>query len=406
MKTFTSKFILIGVISLVIIAGGAYALKRNVGSITIPAKEPVSEIPVGDTVPFLTVPNGFKIEYYAKNIPGARTLTIDPKGRMLVAQTEKGSITLVEDTDNNGFADKQTVLIEGLAKPHGMITQCDNTTCVLYVAESNALSLFDYNLETGALSNKTKLADIDFSKSDRHFTRSLLFLPAPENNTLLISVGSTCNVCAEGEKDNGKILAYNTMTKKLSVFATGLRNAPFMTLDPIKGRVFATEMGRDGLGDDTPPDEINIIEKGKNYGWPICYGKNIHDTDFDKNVYIRNPCMEPFETQSFIDLQAHSAPLGLTFIGEEGWPEAYWYNLLVAEHGSWNRTEPVGYKVERITMDAKGVYLGKEDFITGWLTSDGSKLGRPADIQAFPGGLVYITDDLLGVVYKLSKISE
>jgi glucose/arabinose dehydrogenase len=277
---------------------------------------------------------------------------------------------------------------------------------VLYVAESNALSLFDYNLETGALTNKTKLADIDFSKSDRHFTRSLLFLPAPENNTLLISVGSTCNVCAEGEKDNGKILAYNTMTKKLSVFATGLRNAPFMTLDPIKGRVFATEMGRDGLGDDTPPDEINIIEKGKNYGWPICYGKNIHDTDFDKNVYIRNPCMEPFETQSFIDLQAHSAPLGLTFIGEEGWPEAYWYNLLVAEHGSWNRTEPVGYKVERITMDAKGAYLGKEDFITGWLTSDGSKLGRPADIQAFPGGLVYITDDLLGVVYKLSKISE
>ena len=113
--------------------------------------------------------------------------------------------------------------------------------------------------------------------------------------------------------------------------------------------------------------------------------------------------MEPFETPSFVDLQAHSAPLGLSFVPEEGWPPEYWYNLLVAYHGSWNRSVPTGYKIARIKLDAKGKYLGTEDFITGWLTRDNNKIGRPVDIKIFSGGTAFITDDLLGVVYKLSR---
>jgi len=174
----------------------------------------------------------------------------------------------------------------------------------------------------------------------------------------------------------------------------------------VDGKIWATEMGRDGLGDNTPPDEINIIEKGKNYGWPICYGKNIHDTNFDKKTYIRNPCMVPLETPSYVDLQAHSAPLGLDFVPEEGWPESYWYNMLVAYHGSWNRSIPTGYKIVRINMDSKGKYLGTEDFITGWLTADGKKLGRPVDIKVSPGGTAYISDDQAGVIYRLYRTKE
>jgi glucose/arabinose dehydrogenase len=177
-----------------------------------------------------------------------------------------------------------------------------------------------------------------------------------------------------------------------------------MAIHPVTGAIWATEMGRDNLGDNLPPDEINIIKKGGNFGWPICYGKNIHDTNFDKNTYIRNPCMEPLELPSYIDIPAHSAPLGIAFVPDEGWPESYWYNALVAYHGSWNRSVPTGDKIVRIVLDAHGNYVRTEDFITGWLSASGTKQGRPVDIKILPGGTAYISDDDAGVLYKLSKI--
>jgi glucose/arabinose dehydrogenase len=262
---------------------------------------------------------------------------------------------------------------------------------------------YPYDAETGTLGEEEKLIDIASSPTDRHFTRSLLFLPSPNEDTLLVSVGSSCDVCHEQDTEHASILSYNVKTGKKEQYAKGLRNATFISLNPVNGQVFATEMGRDALGDEIPPDEINIIKKGGNYGWPACFGKNIHDDKFDKNTYIRNPCQEPFETESFADIPAHSAPLGLAFIPEEGWPEEYWYDLLVAYHGSWNRTEPTGYKIVRMKFDAKGNYSGTEDFITGWLTAQGEKIGRPADIKVFSGGTAYITDDASGVIYKLTR---
>jgi hypothetical protein len=172
-----------------------------------------------------------------------------------------------------------------------------------------------------------------------------------------------------------------------------------MNLHPVTGEVWATEMGRDWLGDDLPPDEINIIGEGRDYGWPICYGKNIHDAEFDKKVYARDPCAD--KTPSFIDIPAHSAPLGLAFFPEEGWPEEYWHDLLVAYHGSWNRSVPTGYKIVRYHLDSRGNYLGEEDFITGWLTPAGA-VGRPVDILIQPGGKLYISDDRAGLIYKVA----
>ena len=189
-------------------------------------------------------------------------------------------------------------------------------------------------------------------------------------------------------------------------------------------------MGRDLLGDDTPPDEIDIIDSSStgseqnpvpNFGWPICYGKNVHDTDFDHNTYIRNPCMEPFEIGSHIDLPAHSAPLGLAFFPKD-WPEEYRDDLLVAYHGSWNRSEPTGYKIVRVKLDSRGNFEGVEDFITGWLRRSDDKsevgvptvvsgltpegaLGRPVDL-VFHKGSLYISDDKAGVVYKVVRSTK
>ena len=197
--------------------------------------------------------------------------------------------------------------------------------------------------------------------------------------------------------------------------ASGLRNSVFFDWSYVDGKMWATEMGRDNLGDNLPPDEINIISgpstdaRGQssipNFGWPICYGKNIHDTNFDKNQYIQDPCNN--KIPSYIDLPAHSAPLGLAFIPEEGWPEDYWYDLIVAFHGSWNRSEPTGYKLARIKLNDKGEYEGMEDFISGWLAVDGkTSLGRPVDVIAQSGGIMYVSDDKAGVIYKIQYLGN
>jgi glucose/arabinose dehydrogenase len=336
-----------------------------------------------------TVPTGYKLTKFA-DVPGARDLLMIPEG-LLISQTSEGKVSLVSLAKGN--EGEVTNLISGLNKPHGLAIQCPEHTkigepiCYIYVAEQSELVRYGYN-NGPVLGKKEFLIPFNSSSLDRHFTRSLLFLPPPNDDTLLISFGSSCNVCNEKETDYASIESYNINTKKVSLYAKGLRNAVFMTLNGSDNKVYATEMGRDNLGDDIPPDEINIIEKDKNYGWPNCYGKNIHDTDFDHNTYIRNPCMEPFETPSLIDLPAHSAPLGLTFMGGD---------LLVAYHGSWNRSVPTGYKVVRIKM---GDTPQIADFITGW-TADG-KLGRPVDLE-FVNNDLYISDDTAGVIYKLEK---
>jgi glucose/arabinose dehydrogenase len=420
---------IIGMILVLIVLAvvGYYLFKKNIGVVNIPGKAGlagVSSKDISPNLPGFQLPEGFSLRVFAKDVPGARVMAFDDTGDMLVSETSEGKIVAIPDRDNNGLADKVVTLASKLNKPHGIVfkrlnhdsggLQCAKGECQLYVAEADQLSVYDYqNTDSDqSLTNKRKLMSISSSVTDRHFTRSLLFRPAPDEDTLLISVGSSCDVCNDSG-DHASVLAYNTKTGEKSVYAKGLRNATFMTLNPVNGKIYATEMGRDGLGDNIPPDEINIINgpstsSGQslppNFGWPICYGQNIHDAKFDKNTYIRNPCLEPFETPSFVDLQAHSAPLGLAFVpADKAWPEEYQNNLLVAYHGSWNRSTPTGYKIVRLKMNGKGEYLGTEDFISGWLTKDGKKTGRPVDIKVLPGGTAYISDDSSGVIYKLSK---
>jgi len=182
-------------------------------------------------------------------------------------------------------------------------------------------------------------------------------------------------------------------------FASGLRNSVFMVNHPVTGEIWATEMGRDFLGDNLPPDEINIIREGKSYGWPYCYGNKIQDKKFDSSDKAKQICenSEPAK----IEIPAHSAPLGLAFFPENSaWPRDYWNNLLVAYHGSWNRTEPAGYKIVRYKLDREGTILGQEDFISGWLAGKNAT-GRPVGILIQPDGKIFISDDKAGVVYLI-----
>ncbi len=378
---------------------------RNFSGVWTILKKPpekISDVIKGGEKPF-SVENGASVSIYAKDLGDPRVLAFAPSGSLFVSVPSQGKILALIDSDHDGVAEEKKVVAENLNNPHGFAFKCDlpdggEEKCRMYIAETDKVSQFDFDKANSTISNGKKI--IDLPPDGRHITRSIMFMPVPNENKLLISVGSSCDVCVETDDRRAKILVYDTTTNELDDFAMGLRNSVFMNIHPVTGKIWATEMGRDFLGDDVPPDEINVIEEGKNYGWPICYGKNIHDTDFDRNTYIRNPCMEPFETPSYIDIPAHSAPLGLAFIPEEGWPEDMWYNLLVAYHGSWNRTVPTGYKIVRYKLDAQGKFFGEQDFMTGWLTDKGA-LGRPADILALPGGVLYVSDDMAGVIYKV-----
>lgn len=368
----------------------------------VTAQKPPPPLPVGDIAP-LVVPEGFTARIFARDLPGVRVITRDQKGTMLVSLMNDGKVVALPDADSNGVADSRITILEGLNKPHGLAVLCQDSgddECLLYVAETNALKAYAYDANIyRAVFLRTLMT---FPTDGGHYTRTIL--PSPEGNALLVSIGSSCNVCNEENSLRATVQEINLANGSVNVFATGLRNTVFMAYHPVTGAVWGTDNGRDLIGDDIPPDEINILERGKNYGWPMCYGNNIHDTDFDKKTYDTDPCAN--RTPPRLSIQAHSAALGITFIPEEGWPEEYWHDPVVALHGSWNRSEPTGYKVVRFDM-LNDVMQDQfpTDFVTGFLPEGGDEddsIGRPVDVRAEPGGILYISDDRAGAIYRIS----
>lgn len=368
--------------------------------------EPAPPLPAGELAPF-TAPEGFTATIYSREVPGARVMTRDDRGTMLVSSTKSGKVYALPDEDGDGQADRTVTVLEGLDEPHGILVDCahDDGACTLYVAETGALRTYAY--DSGAYAATPTGTIAQFPTGDGHYTRTLLEYP---DDQLLVSIGSSCNVCEEGDPRRATVQALDPATGAMTPFATGLRNTVFMALNPVDGSVWGTDNGRDLIGDDIPPDEVNVIRQGGNYGWPICYGKNVHDTDFDSKQYIQDPCASA--VPSTIDLPAHAAALGLAFIPEEGWPEAYRHDLLVAYHGSWNRSKPSGYEVVRIELDENARYAGGASvpFLTGFMPEGGrgadDALGRPAGVLAEPGGIVYVSDDHAGAIYRITYDGE
>ena len=347
----------------------------------------------------LALPPGFSMSIFADGLKAPRVLAFDGAGNLLVSAMGNGEVIALPDKDKNGVADSRVVVADGLNTPHGIAFDPSDSTR-LYIAENDQLSVWSYNQSTMRATGKRKL--VDLPSGGVHVTRTIMFLPPPNKDKLLISVGSSANVTNADDSTRAAIFIVNSDGSGYRPYAIGLRNSVFMAIHPSTEQVWATENGRDNLGDDVPPDEINIIKDGNNYGWPDFYGKNIQDTQFDLTTYPPGQNPVAGMTPSYIDMQAHSAPLGLAFITSARWPVAYANNLLVAFHGSWNRSVPTGDKIVRIKLDRQGAYQGIEDFITGWLQPDGTKLGRPVDILFERNGTAFITDDQKGVVYRLT----
>jgi glucose/arabinose dehydrogenase len=340
----------------------------------------------------LKMPEGFHITVFAEE-DSPRMLVFSPGGVLLASDTDNGKIVALLDPKHTGKAERAVVVLGRLRQPHGLAFYHGK----LYVAETNRVRSYDWDERTLGASNPKQLVELP---TGGHATRTLLF----HNGKMYVSVGSSCNACVEKDPRRATVLEFNPDGSGQRIFAKGVRNAVGLAVSPKTNTIWVTENGRDWMGDDLPPERIyDLGADGGDFGWPYCYGDRIPDPNFTKAG--DNRCQSVVRPK--VQMQAHSAPLGLAFYEGTMFPPEYRNSLFVAYHGSWNRSLPTGYKVVRVKLDDKGQPIGgDEDFITGWLapgeTKRGRWMGRPVGIVFGADGSMYLSDDAGGYIYRIT----
>jgi glucose/arabinose dehydrogenase len=337
----------------------------------------------------LQVADGFRLEVYSTEVPLARWPLVTPSGDLIVARTRADEIVLLErDANRDGKPDAIRKLLGQLDHPHGLALR-DGW---LYVGESNGIGRIRFDRESGQVSGAFEHIVEDFTGDGFHTTKTLAFGP---DGWLYVSQGSSCNACIEKDERRATIMRMQPDGSRREIYATGLRNSVGLDWAPWDGALYATENGRDLLGDDLPPDELNRIEQGEFYGWPFVYGAGVTDPDVGTG-HEAEAARAIAPSHAF---RAHNAPLGLAFLRGANLPAGYSRTALVALHGSWNRSRPDGYKVVALDWQPDG-HIVERDFLTGFVGDDGV-LGRPAGIAQGPDGAIFITDDYAGVIYRV-----
>lgn len=336
-----------------------------------------------------TVPDGFTLQLYATDLPRARFLRFTPAGDLLVSRSHAGDIMLLRrDANGDGRPDARETLIKGLRRPLGM----DIIGNWLYIAESNRIGRIRFDSDTGAVEGLIQPVVEGLTDDGNHWSKTIRI---GSDNKLYLSQGSTCNICKEDDPRRATMMRFELDGSQPEIIATGLRNSVGFDWAPWSGAIYATENGRDLLGDDTPPCELNRIEVGRFYGWPYFYGDNNPDPDMGDDPLAA----QRVPTSPAHNFRAHNAPLGMTFLDGDKLPEQYQRSALVALHGSWNRSSPDGYKVVALEWTADGIE--ERDFLTGF-NQDGNISGRPVDVAQGPDGAIYISDDYAGAIYRVS----
>lgn len=338
----------------------------------------------------LRVPHGFTVSLYASGIPNARMLRFTERGDLLVSTPRSGSVWLLaRDEDQDGRADATSRLLDGLDRPHGL----DFHDGWLYVAEGSAVGRVRYDADARRAEGRLEPVVTGLPSGENHWTRTVRFGP---DGGMYVSVGSSCNVCIEESPERAAMLRFEPDGSARRIHATGLRNSVGFDWRPSTGELFATDNGRDLLGDDVPPCELNRIVENGFYGWPFAYGNRVPDPDFgaghEADVARSIPPAHSFG--------AHNAPLGITFVRNPNAPPELRDAALVALHGSWNRTRKDGYEVVSLHWSADGS-IERRDFLTGFLR-DQTAIGRPVDVAEGPDGAIYVSDDYAGAVYRVA----
>ncbi len=333
----------------------------------------------------LKLPPGFTISLYAE-VPGARSMTMGPGGTLFVG-TRDGYVYAVVDAGDGTKAKEVLTLAKDLNEPNGVAVKDG----ALYVAEVSRILRFD-GIESRLKSPGRPAVVTDGLPKDAH--HGWKFIAFGPDGWLYVPVGAPCNICKRSDP-------YASITRMrpdgtgFEVYARGVRNTVGFDWDPATKELWFTDNGRDWMGDDTPPDELDHAPgPGMHFGYPYCHGGDVKDPEFGRE----RPCSD--FVKPALKFPAHVASLGMRFYTGSMFPPAYRGRIFVAEHGSWNRKKKVGYRVVTVAMKG-GKAVAEEVFAEGWL--DGEKAwGRPVDVLVRPDGSLLVSDDKAGVVYRVT----
>ncbi|ACA85234.1 PQQ-dependent sugar dehydrogenase [Shewanella woodyi] len=335
----------------------------------------------------ITLPPDFKIELYAKGVDNARQMALGDKGTLFVGSRKEGKVYALIDNDGDYKADKVIDIASKLFMPSGIAYHQGD----LYVAEVDKIWRYS-NIEASLPSVPTP--ELVYGKLPNKSHHGWKFIAFGPDGKLYIPVGAPCNVC-ESELPFATILKLDTVTKNSKIVATGVRNSVGFDFHPKTGDLWFTDNGRDMMGDDLPDDELNHVSKeGQFFGFPYIHNDDIHDPKFtspEKAKHNRKPALK---------LGAHVAALGMEFYQGKQFPAEYQNNIFIAEHGSWNRSKKVGYRIVRVVLEGDRV-VNSEVFASGWLQGEES-WGRPVSVLTLPDGSLLVSDDAADAIYRIS----
>jgi glucose/arabinose dehydrogenase len=336
----------------------------------------------------ITLPPGFRIAVFAADVPDARQMALGPAGVVFVGSRSAGKVYAVVDRDSDHRADQVHVLASGLNAPSGVAFRDG----ALYVAAVNRILRFADVARDLARPPKPEVVSDAYPSDAHHGWKFIAFGP---DGRLYVPVGAPCNICALPGPLYATITRIDVGGGRPEVVARGVRNSVGFDFDPASGELWFTDNGRDWLGDDQPPDELNRLAKaGEHFGYPFCHGNGIRDPEHNAG----RACGE--FTGPARELGPHVAAIGMRFYTGRMFPEKYRGGVFIAEHGSWNRSTPIGYRVTFVKIE-NGRGTSYEPFAAGWLKGSTAS-GRPADVLVMPDGALLVSDDKAGRIYRIT----
>jgi len=353
------------------------------------APAPGVESPESDPIlSRIQLPEGFRISVYVSGVRNARAMAMGPGGTLFVGSRRAGNVYAVRDMDGDFVADEVLTLDSGLKMPSGIAFRDG----ALYVADINVVLRYD-DIENRLYDPPEPVVVSRGFPTDRH--HGWKFIRFGPDGKLYVPVGAPCNVCERADPRYATIMRMNPDGTDLEVYVSGVRNTVGFDWHPDSGELWFSDNGRDLMGNDIPPDELNrVTESGQHFGFPYHHGTDIPDPEFGGRRPLES-LVPPVQ-----DLGPHVAAVGMRFYTGDMFPPEYRNQVLIAEHGSWNRDNRIGYRVTLVRLDGNEA-VSYEDFAAGWLV-DEEYSGRPADVEVMPDGSLLVSDDYAGVIYRIT----